>query len=99
IENGSIAHGEAHSLTYLSSGASTTSFFLANALEWAILSASCAQASMPSDVRSSVAAKPQQPAASTRTPTPCDTELDTLPALPFLVETSRSVISIARASA
>jgi hypothetical protein len=50
-------------------------------------------------VRSSVAANPQQPSASTRIPMPTDSSLETWPGLPFLVPSSRSRLSMRRTSA
>ena len=99
MENGSIWNGETQVASYFCSGASTTSCFRAAVPERAICSARAAADWMPSLLRSSVAANPQQPNASTRIPIPMDSELETWPALPFLVVTSRSRISRARASA
>ncbi len=72
---------------------------MAAELARAISTASAAAEAMPSGERSSVAANPQHPEASTRMPTPWDSELETWPALPFLVVTSRSRDSMARTSA
>ena len=84
-ENGSIWQGETQVASCFSSGASVTSCFLARALERAMSTASAAADSTPARVRSSVAAKPQQPSASTRIPMPTDSSLETWPGLPFLV--------------
>ena len=81
------------------SGASAISRVRAAVPARAISRASAAALSMPAGVKSSVAAKPQDPCASTRIPMPCDSALETWPVLPFLVEISRSRESIARTSA
>ena len=91
--------GDTHVASYFPSGASVISRFDAARLARAISSARAAAASTPSRVKSSVAANPQQPFASTRMPMPVDSELETCPALPFLVVISRSRISTARTSA
>src|SRR5258708_1943129 len=99
IENGSISQGEVQVDSYLYSGARTTSYFFAMALARAMEIASAAVDCKPPGVRSSVAANPQHPSASTRMPTPIDSAPDTVAARPFLVVRPRSVDSTTRTSA
>src|SRR5690242_1931460 len=65
----------------------------------AMATACAAQASTPSRVSISVEAKPQQPLATTRMPSPSDSLSASVPTSPFLVLRSRRRISTTRASA
>ena len=91
MEKGSMRQGETQVASYFSSGASATSPACApRCRRGRSRGPARRRLRCRPCVRSSVAANPQQPKASTRIPTPSDSELDTWPALPFLVVTSRS---------
>src|SRR5664280_558650 len=97
--NGSILQGEAQSAWAGGSGTrySSCDFTLDDAR--AISTALAAQPSTASRDRSSVAAKPNPPLATTRMPMPMDSESEAPAILPFLVASDRPRSSTMRASA
>src|SRR4029077_5820094 len=85
--------------TYAFSGTIRASARLAMAEERAMATAWAAQACTPSRVSTSLEAKPQQPLARARIPSPSDSLSASVPTSPFLVLRSRKRRSTTRASA
>ena len=86
MENGSMRHSEDPGGDVLSFGRELDVVLLGERAGAGDLDGELGAASMPAGVRSSVAAKPQQPLASTRMPTPRDSVDEMFAILPFLVD-------------
>src|SRR5580704_7840174 len=99
ISNGSLRNGLTQLSTYASSCAITTSLRFASADAFAIDTACAAHAATPSRVSLSVDANPHPPLASTRTPSPIDSDCASVPTCPFFVVRSRWRRCITRTSA
>src|SRR5580698_8358209 len=84
---------------YASTCAITTSLRFASADAFAIDTACAAHAATPSRVSLSVDANPHPPLASTRTPSPIDSDCASVPTCPFFVVRSRCRKCITRTSA